>query len=400
MSLEAKPLSELTSQDLQELVTSKALEDLTHEFKRDLPGNSDTERMEFLYDVSSFANSSGGYMIYGLEELDGEAHELIGVSGDADGNIQRLEQMANSGIEPQIPGLHIVAIPLDENRSTMVVRIPRSPVLPHMVSFKGQSKFFQRGSNGKHPLDVNGIRLLFERHGSTSRWVREFRAMRLAQIQAGDGPIPLKGHATIVLHIIPLATADPVFAIDLRQVLAVREGPLVHPMQNNSHLDRCNGDGFLTYSSPDSEGKVWVYLQVFRNGSLESVDSTLSWEQKDSHVFYGQSYEDSILEALKRYLTLLAQVGVPAPLAVAVSLLGVKGYAVQQSGGPQGFIFPELAQRFDTSISSETLLLPEIVLESYATDIGRVLRPAFDVLWNASGYDGSPSYDAQGNWTR
>lgn len=37
MSLETKPLSELTSQDLQELADSRASEDLTHEFKRDLP---------------------------------------------------------------------------------------------------------------------------------------------------------------------------------------------------------------------------------------------------------------------------------------------------------------------------------------------------------------------------
>ena len=41
MSLEARALSELTSQDLKELVDGRALEDLTHEFKRDLPTNSD-----------------------------------------------------------------------------------------------------------------------------------------------------------------------------------------------------------------------------------------------------------------------------------------------------------------------------------------------------------------------
>lgn len=229
MSLEAKALSELTSQDLQELVDRKAWEDLTHEFKRDLPGNSDGDRTEFLGDVSSFANSSGGYIIYGLEESEGEAHELVGVAGVADQNIRRLEQMANSGIDPPIPGLHIVAPRLDENRSVVVVHVPRSPVLPHMVSFKGQSRFFQRGSNGKNPLDVNGIRLLFERHGSVTRWVREFRATRLAQIQAEDAPILLKGHTMIVLHIVPLAAADPVFAIDLRRVLAVRQGSSCSP---------------------------------------------------------------------------------------------------------------------------------------------------------------------------
>jgi len=265
-----------------------------------------------------------------------------------------------------------------------------------MVSFKGQSRFFQRGSNGKNPLDVNGIRLLFERHGSVARWVREFRATRLAQIQAEDGPIPLRGHSMVVLHVIPLAAVDPGFAIDLRRVLAVRNSALVHPMQINSHFSRCNSDGFLAYGPPNSEGRVWTYLQLFRSGCLEAVDSYLSYEVEHSRVFYGQAYEDSVFEALKRYLELLEQVEVPMPLAVTISLLGVKGRAIQ----PNGFPCPELAQRFDYSIGSETVLLPEVVLESYDTDVHRVLRPAFDVLWNASGYDGSPSYDAEGNWTR
>lgn len=38
MSLEAKDLSELTLHDLWELVDPKAWEDLTREFKTDLPG--------------------------------------------------------------------------------------------------------------------------------------------------------------------------------------------------------------------------------------------------------------------------------------------------------------------------------------------------------------------------
>ena len=394
MSLEAKLLSELTPQDLQDLVDDKALEDLTHEFKRDLPGNSEGEKLEFLYDVSSFANSSGGYVIYGLEELNGEAHELIGVAGVADANILRLEQLANSGIEPRIPGLQIVAVCLDENRSAIVMHIPRSPVLPHMVCLSGKSKFFQRGSNGKHPLDVNGIRVLFERHGSVARWVREFRATRLAQIQADEGSIPLNAHTLLVLHIVPFAAADPEFAVDLRRILAVRESPLVNPMDVNSHFGRCNSDGFLAYSAPNRDGNVWSYLQFFRTGCLEAVSASVIHEPDTNRVLCGESPEDSIVGALTRYLELLERVQVPVPLSVAISLTGVKDCIIQRCE-PRSF---PLSQR--VQIGTETLLLPEIVLESYATDVQRVLRPAFDVLWNASGYDGSPSYDAQGNWAR
>lgn len=398
MSLEAKALSELTSQDLQELVDRNAWEDLTHEFKRGLPGNSDGDRTEFLGDVSSFANSSGGYIIYGMEEVDGEAHQLVGVEGVADENIQRLEQMANSGIDPPIPGLHSVVVRLEGNRTAIVIHIPRSPVLPHMVSVKGQCKFFQRGSNGKRPLDVSGIRLLFERHGSATRWVREFRVTRLAEIQAGDGPIPLVGQTMAVLHVIPLAAADPGFAIDLRRALAVRQSPLAHPMGVTSHLDRCNGDGFLTCSASDPKGRVRSYLQLFRSGCLESVDSSVLYNRDDSRVFYGDSCEDTILESLERHLGFLQAVGVPVPLSVMLSFVGVRGCIVLRTG-PQA-VHHAWEPEFDRSIRNDALLLPEVVLESYSADVKCVLRPAFDALWNASGYDGSPSYNDKGDWVR
>ena len=64
-----KPLDGLTEADLAELITAGMPELKTLEYKQTLSGTSDADRKEFLADVSSFANSSGGHLIYGCGQM-------------------------------------------------------------------------------------------------------------------------------------------------------------------------------------------------------------------------------------------------------------------------------------------------------------------------------------------
>ena len=52
-----------------------------------------------------------------------------------------------------------------------------------------------------------------------------------------------------------------------------------------------------------------------------------------------------------------------------------------------------------TIIPRDVVLLPDIVVDGDDTDVPRALRPTFDALWQALGYDRSPSYGADGAWT-
>ena len=68
MNLDAKRPSEIELEDIQSLVEDEVQEGKRLEYKRDLPGTSADEKAEFLRDVSAFANASGGYLIYGIED--------------------------------------------------------------------------------------------------------------------------------------------------------------------------------------------------------------------------------------------------------------------------------------------------------------------------------------------
>ena len=51
-----KDLAAITELDLKSLIENSVLEQKTLDYKKMLPGNSDSEKKEFLADVSSFAN--------------------------------------------------------------------------------------------------------------------------------------------------------------------------------------------------------------------------------------------------------------------------------------------------------------------------------------------------------
>ena len=64
----AKPLDEITEDDLQRLIKDKVAENRQLEYKGALPGSSVEDKKEFVRDVVSFVNSAGGHIIFGIAE--------------------------------------------------------------------------------------------------------------------------------------------------------------------------------------------------------------------------------------------------------------------------------------------------------------------------------------------
>jgi len=62
-----KPVDEINKSDIETLVDLKTAERRTLDYKELLPGNTDEEKKEFLYDASSFANAAGGDLIFGVK---------------------------------------------------------------------------------------------------------------------------------------------------------------------------------------------------------------------------------------------------------------------------------------------------------------------------------------------
>jgi hypothetical protein len=371
------------------LVDNQVSEIKNIEYKQSLPGGTDSDKKEFLADVSSFANAAGGDLIFGIREELGVPKELCGLSDiDPDAEILRLESIIRDGVAPRIPDVSTRVLHLQTSGSVIIIiRIPRSRESPHMVTFRGHSKFYSRSSAGKYSLNVSELRAAFNLSGTLAESISKFRLERLGKIIAGETPEPLDDTPKIVLHIIPLGAFDPAARFDLSS-LASSNGRTA-PIYPSSWTHRYNFDGLLTYSRFSASSPAHSYLQIFNNGIFEAVEAYLLRDTK--RTIPSVAYERELLDALSRYLSIQQQLGIKPPLLIMLSMIWVSGYtmAVNQ----RRFPFSE-----NHPIDRDILLVPEVKVENFGSDPGKVMRPIFNAIWNATGWPQSMNYDAEGKW--
>lgn len=369
---------------LQTLLAAQIPEGKTLDYKQALPGLSLHDRKEFLADVSSFANTAGGLLVYGMKEDKGVPTELCGVGKvNPDEVVNRLEQLAHGSLDPRIPGLATKPIELERGVYAFVMRIPRSWASPHMVTLEGGSTFWTTDSKRKHQMDVNEIRAAFLHSETAAKRVRDFRAERLGRIVAGETPTFLPANPKVVLHVVPLGAFELGAMLD--PVTMSNERGSLTPMAASGGNARYNLDGLLIYNGLG-------YTQLFRNGIIESVDaSMLRPRDNGDKLIAGQSVEKAIVFATLRYVRCQQELAIEPPILVMVSVLGVAGYHII---GGEGFADREPIDRDD-------LVIPEVLVEDLDEFLKRpaeTMKTAVDALWNAGGYLGSPSFTRDGKW--
>lgn len=154
------------SEDIQNLITIKAEESVNLDFKAaDSLGSSDGKKNEIAKDVSSFANSDGGIIIYGILEKDFKADSIDFVNGH-DFSKEWLEQVINSRIQKRISGISIFPVRFDGDltKTVFIVKIPQSNAAPHLSSDK---RFYKRFNFQSIAMEEYEIRDLFNRKQKT-----------------------------------------------------------------------------------------------------------------------------------------------------------------------------------------------------------------------------------------
>ncbi len=95
---------------------------------------NDSGKQEIAKDVSAFANSEGGVLIYGIEESNHIASKISPFDGN-EFTKEWLEQVINNNNKRRIEGVIIDPIRIDDvSKSIYVVRIPKSPLRPHQTT--------------------------------------------------------------------------------------------------------------------------------------------------------------------------------------------------------------------------------------------------------------------------
>lgn len=393
-----KPLEQLAEYDLTQLIGNAVMEGKRIEYKREFnldpkPGqrNADKEdgKRKFLDSIASFANASGGDLIVGIQAVDGKPGKIVPLeSFDSDATKLRLESLIRTHIDPKVFGVEFREIPVVGGHA-FVIRIPKTYVGVHMVTFNDENRFWARGANGRVLMDVAEIKAAFTLSESITEKVRRWRMERIAAILADETPRVLTSPSRIVFHVMPVCAFDGRFKANLAPLLVERKNLTpINEVYGNVTL---GFDGILSCSDYTGRGEINSYTHVFRNGCVEGADAhqLTEWNSQGKKI-YGEINEGKLIRFLDRVVLLLGQIGSAPPLVLGLSLLNVKDFTMA--------VDHRFTNHSQIPINKDHLLLPEVFVDSLKFDSSEVLRESFYMIWNACNWPRSLSYDASDKW--
>jgi hypothetical protein len=151
---------EWKEEDVEALVRDRIQESLTLDYKESkaLKAKNARAKKELSKDVSSFANSAGGTIVYGVVENGHVPTAIDGGFDPAEVTREWIEQVINSTIQRRIDGIRINQIELRKTcpgRVLYVVAIPHSERAPHMAS---DHRYYKRFNFEAQPMEEYEVR--------------------------------------------------------------------------------------------------------------------------------------------------------------------------------------------------------------------------------------------------
>lgn len=175
-----KSISKINIEDIQILVDNKQKESLILEYKQELAGN-DKEKKEISKDVAAIANTSGGYLIIGIEEQDGKAISISGTQRKIGRQPveEWIESVLISNVRPKLTITpKIISIEADHDKVVVVIHIPQSTRRPHMITIGGKNAYYRRHNYQATYADEHEVRSMFLESKNSSDEMNIFLSTR------------------------------------------------------------------------------------------------------------------------------------------------------------------------------------------------------------------------------
>ncbi len=366
-------LDNLKPEDIEHIFETHR-ESNTIEYKRELQIYSERETKEFLADVSSFANANGGTIFYGIDEVDG----LVGLEiSELDSFRLRVQQKIEDGILPR-PGFKIKSLEISVNKYIFIIQIHKSFSGPHAV--KSSDQYYYRSDAGKRRMDHFQLKNAFLQSNSLKEEIEKFCNKKVSEILLKETPVQLSDEAVVAMFLIPINSWNDEIIVEPRKLRDSSSGFQI--MDAGGGQFERNFDGFI--SGAHNKG----YLQLFRNGTILSVSSSITtYEISLKKHIPTTLLQGEIHLALQRGLHLYKTFEIGPPFLGILFLIGAQNH----------FPPPEVIPTFrGKAIGKEVVRFPEIYVTDYPEAFVLYTRKWFDYLWQGFGLDKCPDISDEG----
>ena len=439
MIFDGKPIDEISDDEIDMLVKEHVSERQHLEFKATVNYKDDGERLELLRDITSLANAGSGYIVIGIrDDGKGQAQKFdSSLLGDTARMIQSIRSLCLDHISDRIDGLEIKIRKIKEN-AVIIIRIPVSSRVPHMVTFQHNTDFYTRYENGKREMTLSEIREAFGQDlvahrldGIESRLqtiinMRPVQALEETGGKIPDGTVPrfLGIRDGNVLATKTLRSFEdevgtkPYFRIAITSLgpeanlIDVDSAPIRALVQNppGSRQGGWNMDFRYGRTERFAEGirlgdKSDEYLELQSNGHMEF------WSPLDEHFCWRQSPEEfkqrprlypyPVVEYpttfLQLYKALIGAAGIGGEFIIDLHYLNITGYVLAPyAPNAVGFMF---ADHYSKPFSDQHLGIPRRKIK-YDFDSDRIAYEIIQVVYAAFGFDATaiPFYTKEGKF--
>ena len=392
-----KKINDITIDDIQCLIDNSVCESKILEYKKELKIDSDSDKKEFLADISSFANCIGGDIIFGIEEdEENNPSNVIGIPYEnEDKLIRRLEDFIRQSIQPVIIDIEYKVIDLENKNCILIIRVPQSIVSPHRIEYKGTNKFFTRNNKGKYQMDVSELRSAFNSGINLEKRITNYTSERYLELIANKRNILRDDLPIFVIHYIPLSAFSngKINNFSLSDIKEAMNNVSSKTLTGKEYNKKITIDGIVIECKLNSFNSIAKYS---KNGIIEKSSNGFFLKKyvnpnvtpsKEINAISSRCMINTILSDFIEVSNFYNKMNINGPFIICCTILNGEGYTIPA----------EFSMTFN-EIDRNVLDLGHIYVENLEVSAEKIFKPIFDSLWNACGYENCNVYDGEGNY--
>ena len=345
-----KSLLECTEDDFAEIINNPDYrENQCLEYKRmfsfqEVDKSKASERIsEFRNDVCAFANTEGGYIVYGITDKEGMASSILGVDIVDPDKFELDLRNKLTPIMPKVPPVKFHFLKLTSEKYLVVMFVDHDYYAPYLhIEDQKNYKIYKRDGNGKVTIGYTELKNMFVQSRILESEILEFRKRRIEYYKE-------QGIEQFMLyHIIPES-----FLNDRKELF------LIERRKNISFAAVFSGAGIDNRSTPCVDGLRFVSAYedkkaiIYNTGVVEFLLplKTYIGEVRERPYFFSNdvwTYIDSVSQG---YQSLIPSYFGNQRYFGCISIIGCKDVTSEGSDLPH----------FDTAIDRNEIVCEPIV---------------------------------------